>query len=317
VSTECENDQVERLPGFGRLKPHLIRTLERALLRLRPVPGSWVQPGHFYSPVVDPAAPQVVRVCREFASSEIRHGEDLAIDENLILETILRISGHYGKMQFPETRQDGWRYYADNSAYSYGEAILFSCMLLDLAPKRFVEIGSGFSSGAAMDTSDRFLNGAVEFTFIDPFPDTLLSLLRHDDPYRKGVVAKPLQDVPLEMFSRLEPNDILFVDSSHVAKMGSDVNDCFFRILPVLKPGVVVHFHDIFYPFEYPPEWITDVQLSWNEAYLLHAFLQYNPRYRIICFNHLVQRRFGDVLEQRMPAVFARGCGAGIWLRKE
>jgi Methyltransferase domain len=299
-----------------QVKTYLIRALEAALARLRPAPPqTFFAPGHFHSPIVDPADPQVAKVCQAFASSEIPGGEDLAIDEDLILDTLQRIGAHYGKVAFPETKQDGFRYYYQNPMYSYGDAIVLSCMLMELRPKRLVEVGSGYSSCAAMDTSDRLLDSSVEFTFIEPYPARLLSLLDHGDRYRKNIVATPLQDAPIETFSRLEPNDILFVDSSHVAKIGSDVNDCLFRILPALKPGVVIHFHDIFYPFEYPPTWIADVKLSWNEAYLLHAFLQYNDRYRILYFNHLAELRFRGVLEERMPLCL-RNCGGGIWVQK-
>ena len=100
-----------------------------------------------------------------------------------------------------------------------------------------------------------------------------------------------------------------------MAKVASDVNDCFFRILPALRPGVVIHFHDIGYPFEYPPEWVLKDRRSWNEAFLLRAFLQYNDRYRVFYFNHFVQRRFERVLGDRMPLCL-KNCGAGIWLRK-
>jgi hypothetical protein len=300
----------------SRLKATLRYLLERALARMAvPPPGTTIPAGHFYSPIVEPTDPQVRKVCAEFATSEIGGGEDLKIDEDLVLQTLLRISEHYGKVAFPETKQDGFRYYYENPMYSYGDAIVLSCMLLDLRPRRLIEVGSGFSSCAAMDTCDRFLNGSVEFSFIEPHPDSLLSLLDARDPYRKRVHRTQLQDAPLEMFAELKANDILFIDSSHVVKIGSDVNYCFFRVLPVLKPGVVIHFHDIFYPFEYPPTWITDERLSWSEAYLLHAFLQYNDRYRIIYFNHFAERRFCAVLEERMPLCL-RNSGGGIWLRK-
>ncbi len=142
-----------------------------------------------------------------------------------------------------------------------------------------------------------------------------MSLLDEGDPYRGCIVAKPVQDTPLTKFTCLEAGDILFIDSSHVAKIGSDVNDCFFRILPALRPGVVIHFHDIPYPFEYPPGWVLGHKRSWSEAYLLHAFLQYNDRYQVIYFNHFVHRRFESVLAERMPLCL-RNCGAGLWLRK-
>ncbi len=295
------------MPLLSRLKPHAIALLERALKRL--------YLGHFYTPFVDPKDPQVARVCRGFATSELPRGEDFALDENLIFETLVRLSGHYGKVPFPETRKDGFRYHFLNPSYSYGDAVVLFSMLLELRPKRVIEVGSGYSSSAAMDTNDRFLDGSVEFTFIEPFPEYLLSLLDPADRYRKSIVRSALQEVPLETFSRLEANDILFIDSSHVSKTASDVNDCLFRILPALRPGVVIHFHDIFYPFEYPPEWIVKERRSWNEAYLLRAFLQYNQRYEVIYFNDFAYRRFRGALAERMPLCL-KNVGGGLWLRK-
>ena len=294
-----------------RLKPYLIPLLERTLAALKPPPEL---PG-FYSPVVDPADPHVRRVCDLFASSELPPGEDLALDENLIFETLLRISAHCDKVPFPDVKEEGFRYYYRNKMYSYGDAVVLFCMMMDLHPKRLVEVGGGYSSCAAMDTSDRFLDGSVEFSIVEPHPASLLALLAPDDRYRESIVRTPLQEVPLDTFSRLEANDILFMDSSHVAKVGSDVNDCFFRILPALRPGVVIHFHDIPYPFEYPPDWVLKGKRSWNEAYLLRAFLQYNDKYQVFYFNHFVQRRFERELGERMPLCL-QDCGAGIWLRK-
>ena len=86
------------------------------------------------------------------------------------------------------------------------------------------------------------------------------------------------------LFRELHAGDVLFVDSTHVAKVGSDVNHIFFEILPILQPGVVVHFHDIMYPFEYEPKWIY-TGVAWNEAYMLRAFLMFNPTFKILLFN--------------------------------
>jgi hypothetical protein len=95
-------------------------------------------------------------------------------------------------------------------------------------------------------------------TFIDPYPEWLQSLIRKDDHARIAIVPKRVQDVAPRRFHEQAANDILFIDSTHVAKIGSDVNHIIGNILPVLRPGVYVHFHDIFYPFEYPLEWLDE-----------------------------------------------------------
>src|SRR5690606_25350779 len=103
-----------------------------------------------------------------------------------------------------------------------------------------------------------------ELTAIEPWPSE--ALLR-GFPGLKELLREDVQNVPLGRFEALEANDILFLDSSHVMKIGSDVQYEFFEIIPRLRPGVLVHFHDIFLPREYPREWVVDDQRFWNEQY--------------------------------------------------
>ena len=132
-------------------------------------------------------------------------------------------------------------------------------LLRRYCPKRIIEVGSGFSSALMMDSNDRFLDGSIRFTFIEPYPERLRSLLTEQDNGCMELLQTVVQNVPCEPFASLERNDILFIDSSHVAKIGSDVsNYLVFEILPRLKPGVVVHVHDVMWPFEYPKEWLME-----------------------------------------------------------
>jgi hypothetical protein len=126
------------------------------------------------------------------------------------------------------------------------------------------------------------------------------------------VVDALAQDVPLPEFSKLAAGDMLFIDSSHVAKTGSDVNFLVFEVLPILQPGVIVHVHDILWPFEYPQEWVVKLRWSWNEAYLLRAFLQFNTAFEIMLFNSYVGERRRSFLEKRMP--LALSIGGLVWL---
>jgi hypothetical protein len=107
---------------------------------------------------------------------------------------------------------------------------------------------------------------------------------------------------------------VLFIDSTHVSKAGSDVNHELFEILPRLKPGVLVHFHDVFWPFEYPEAWTFESRRSWNEIYLLRAFLSGNREYEIVFFNDYFRARHGDAAAA-VPK-FAQNPGGGLWLRK-
>ena len=121
------------------------------------------------------------------------------------------------------------------------------------------------------------------------------------------------------MVRELEVNDILFIDSSHVVKTGSDVHFELTELIPRLRPGVVVHFHDIFYPFEYPKAWVLDINRSWNEIYFLHVFLMYNSAFGIEFFNTFFARNYPDIVRASIPAhadKFLLNPGGGLWLRK-
>ena len=150
------------------------------------------------------------------------------------------------------------RYFFENPTYSYSDAICLYGMIRHVRPRRIIEVGSGYSSCVMLDTNELFFDNRIECTFIDPYPERLQSLIRKDDHARIAIVPKRVQDVAPRRFHEQAANDILFIDSTHVAKIGSDVNHIIGNILPVLRPGVYVHFHDIFYPFEYPLEWLDE-----------------------------------------------------------
>lgn len=113
----------------------------------------------------------------------------------------------------------------------------------------------------------------------------------------------------------MEANDILFIDSTHVSKVNSDVNRLFFEILPRLKSGVYIHLHDIFYPFTYPNQWLQEKR-SWNEAYILHAFLQFNTNFKIIFFNTCLNYLYPDDFAKILP-LSQNNTGGSIWIQKQ
>jgi predicted O-methyltransferase YrrM len=195
-------------------------------------------------------------------------------------------------------------------------------MIRHFKPRRIIEVGSGYSSAAILDTCDAFMSDPVDITFVEPYPETLHRCLRADDPARCRIVAEKVQDVPLDLFDSLDEHDILFIDSSHVAKFGSDLNHLLFRIIPRLRKGVVVHFHDIFRNFDYPLEWLREGR-AWNEAYLVRAFLASNRDWRVLFFNDWMAHRHWTELERRMPLCTVqpegspfRNSGVSLWLQK-
>ncbi len=276
---------------------------------------TWAPPGHFYSPLVDPQDPHVQPILRDFYHLELPAESGIDLDRERMLAMLERLGRHYGRIPFGPQKIDGLHYYYENPTYSYGDAIVLATMMMEFRPQRMMEVGSGFSSAAMIDVNERIFDGAVELRFIEPYPEILLNLLPTASRYRNAIIPQPVQSIPLETFRTLEANDILFIDSTHVSKMGSDVNYLIFNVLPILKQGVVIHAHDIFYPFEYLPGWILNENRSWNEAYLLRAFLMFNRSFEILFFNHYAIRKFPEQLLEHMP-LFLNNHGGGLWLRR-
>lgn len=273
---------------------------------------TWVPPGHFYSPIPSPDA---VRTREAVIFAQPPDGLD-AID--LATEAQLRLLDEfrefYAELPFPDEPDPAFRYYFRNEMYSYGDAVFLYCFLRHLAPRALIEVGSGFSSALILDTNERSLGGSVDLTFIEPYPAILQTLLRPGDAGTATVIQQPVQSVPLETFRALGPNDVLFIDSTHITKTDSDVNYLFFEVLPSLQRGVYVHIHDVFYPFEYPREWILEGR-AWNEAYFLRAFLEYNDAFRVVFFTHQIQVTHRGALQEHFPRSLENTAGS-IWLQK-
>ncbi|PTB20714.1 hypothetical protein C9I57_12915 [Trinickia symbiotica] len=272
-----------------------------------------IPPGHFYSPIpsLDEVRHDTVRLF-DMSKKEMP-GVDLKEQEQRKLLDLFS-ERYYDEIPFHESKEENLRYWFDNPMFSYGDAISLYCMIRDLAPHRIVEIGSGFSSAVMLDINDLCFDGKIETTFIEPNNERLLSLLKESDRENCEIIRARVQDVDLATFYELNANDILFIDSSHTSKIGSDVNTIFFDILPSLRPGVHVHFHDIFLPFEYPSEWIYQ-GIAWNEAYVLRAFLQFNRAFEVVLMNAFMGSVHAPFLSAKMP-LFMRNIGGSFWLKR-
>ena len=271
-------------------------------------------PGHFYSPIVDAKDAQVAREARERLSAPSPAGVDIDIPR--MRETMRMLASHHRNFPFSRDAQKPYRFHWDNPYFGAHDASILFSMLLAFRPKRFIEVGCGHSSRLLLDTNEMFLGGAMSLTLIDPFLGELSALFGPKGAPGARLYPRKLQDVSLEIFGELEANDVLFIDSSHVSKTGSDVNHYLFRILPLLKPGVLIHVHDIPWPFEYPEIWVIEEKRSWNEAYAVHAFLQYNASFEILYWNDFVASRMLEELRSLMP-VCAENGGGSLWLRRK
>lgn len=268
--------------------------------------------GHFYSPIVSKTEldayeeilwPQHLPTAIEGIPLRTEEQKNLLAD----------FTEYYAELPFTEEKSDKNRYCYQNGTYSYTDGIMLYCMIRHFKPKRIIEIGSGYSSAVMLDTREQFAP-ELDLTFIEPYPKLLYSLFKDEDKNQCTVFASGVQSVSLEEFRKLQAGDILFIDSSHVSKTGSDVNYELFEILPNLASGVIIHIHDMFYPFEYPKEWVYEGR-NWNEIYLLRAFLSYNEDFEIILFSHYMHTMHTSAFE-KMPLTY-KNKGGNLWLRKK
>jgi predicted O-methyltransferase YrrM len=308
--------------GFGyserswkrtRAKREFLLTVGRKLFTWRILR---VKNGHYYSPV--PSIKELERDAPRIFDRSLRTLPGIELNEADQLALLTEFATFYKEQPFSETPRDDIRYFFDNYWYGRADALFLYCMIRVFRPRRIVEIGSGFSSAVMLDTNELFMDRSMRLTFIEPDSTRLRKLLKEEDYNAVAIVEQPIQHVDRGIVDQLAANDILFIDSSHVSKAGSDVNHILFELLPRLTPGVLVHFHDVLYPFEYPKEWF-ELGISWNEPYVLRAFLQYNTQFPIRFWNDFMMTFHSEAIQKLMPLCSnppTFGVGGGLWLQK-
>ena len=264
--------------------------------------GFHVTPVHFYQPIPD---------TRELPETLWKQPSDLVgIDMNDEMQIDL-LRNHFTKFQeecsnFPAEPPPGQR-----RPFRGVDALAAYCMVRHFQPRLIIEVGSGFSSLALGQAAAKNKNSAL--ICIDPFPS---DFLRKGFPGLRSSIEEKIQDIDLEFFSQLQSSDILFIDSSHTVKIGGDVNYLFLEVLPRLKPGVIVHVHDIFLPFEYRRDWVLDEFRFWNEQYLLQAFLTFNSEFEVLLANSYLNHCH----QQDLKAAFGNlpsWAGGSFWMRRK
>jgi hypothetical protein len=205
-------------------------------------------------------------------------------------------------------------YFFENGSYGPVDADVLYATVRHSKPARIIELGSGYTTlVAAQACAENELEGdAVEYTAFDPYP----GVARRDLAGLTELVELPAEQLPPELFSELDANDLLIVDTTHTVKMGGDVNHVVLDLLPRLRYGVLVHFHDIFLPWEYPRKWAEDYGLFWNEQYLLQAFLSMNDRFEILCALYALARRRPERLRELVPSWRDGASPGAFWIRR-
>ncbi|MEN6536848.1 MAG: class I SAM-dependent methyltransferase [Bryobacteraceae bacterium] len=275
-------------------------TPERAkrLFNLGESMGVHILPTHFYSPVPNTA---------ELDASVWNQPFPFRCDDHAMEELIRELGLYATELDDVAEKDAPGVFHWDNPSICRGDAFLNYSMLRHLRPTRVIEVGCGYSTLLAREASR---HTPFRLECIEPYPYDWL----HGVP--DELIELPIQKVARERFSSLGSGDVLFIDSTHVAKVGSDVVHLFLRVLPELRPGVAVHIHDVFLPFEYARAWVMEHHLFWNEQYLLAAFLQSNQDWEVLVGNSYAADRMPTALLEAFPGANPPG-GVSFWMRRK
>lgn len=276
--------------------------------------GLSVLPSHFYEPVPD------TRKLRDALWQT--HSELAGVDLNEAgqLDLLAHFTAHY-KLEYESLAREKssipHQYYSNNHRFSSVDGEILYCMIRHFKPRVIFEAGSGYSTYLAAHAvlRNKDVDGVdCELTACDPHPN---AVVKAGFPGLSRLLQEEIQDVPLSAFDRLGENDILFIDSSHVLKIGGDVHYEYLEILPRLKKGVIIHVHDVFLPAEYPKTWVKHYYRFWNEQYLLQAFLAFNQSFEVLWAGSAMHLTRPDQLEQAFSS-YDRGLHwpASFWIRK-
>ena len=304
--------------------PRFLRTLAKILPRLiRPFLSypayldyfqTWEKEGfhltfnHFYQPIPDTRFLKEQLWTGEFSMRGVEMNE--AAQLTLLRDAFPKFKDEYDS--FPRAATSvPHEFYFENSFFSGTDALILYCMVRHFQPATVLEVGSGFSTRLAAKAATR--NPGTRVVAIEPYPE---DALRRGFPGLLELVEKPVQDVPFEFFEQLGDRDILFIDSSHVVKIGGDVTYLFLEVLPRLRPGVIVHVHDVFLPREYPREWVVGEKWFWTEQYLLHAFLLFNSAFEVLMANSYLASRHMSEFQSTFPRSPWWG-GGSFWMRRK
>ena len=267
---------------------------------------------HFYSPVVDTKETMerqtsIWPVSRKVSGIDFNH--------KLHYEAITEwFPLHIDEFDFPTERpKNDNRFFLNNSQFGGLDARALFAFLRYWRPKRIIEVGSGYSTLLIADIRKLFLDQDLEIVCIEPYPG------RRWKADVKGItrlIEKKVQDVPFEAFDILEPGDILFIDSSHVVKTGSDVTHLYLNILPRLKRGVRIHLHDVFLPLDYPREWVITENRSWNEQYLVQALLMFSSGFRVLFGSTYASLHFPDEISLLLNQSRGPLSGSSFWIER-
>ncbi|MFA5933010.1 MAG: class I SAM-dependent methyltransferase [Microgenomates group bacterium] len=268
--------------------------------------GFSIIPNNFYQPIPDFSSMNQ----RSLSNVSSLEGIDMHEKGQMnLLGKFAKFKKEYERIPLKGDSQ-GHVFYFKNLAFDGVDALVYYCMIRYFKPKNIIEVGSGWSTKIAAQAVLK--NGQGELISIEPYPQPFM---QRTFPGLFKVIAKKVEELPLSTFGQLTDGDILFIDSSHTVKTQGDVNYLFLEVLPRLNKGVIIHIHDIFFPFDYPKDWIIKEHRSWGEQYLLQAFLMFNDSFKIIYSNSFMGYKY----LKNVKKVFSKSPfykGGSIWIQR-
>ena len=274
--------------------------------------GLQIVPFNFYSPI--PSVSDIedgweAQSLQPFFEPELYNNNAM---REFLQSALVPYAGEFNPGTEPtdgENENNTSKFYWNNSQFSHSDALSLYCFLRHVKPKRVIEIGGGFST-LIIEQAIK-INGFGEIWEVEPYPRPFLQKLTSITK----LFDKPVQQLPLTLFDELQPGDVLFIDSTHTVKTSSDCVFIYLKALKRLKKEVFIHSHDIFLPDIYPKTWSLDLQIYWNEQYLLQAFLLNTEKYRIL-YGSNYHRIYNKELLDKFMAGKARSGGGSFWYKK-
>lgn len=262
---------------------------------------------HYYEPLFD---------YRKVLSNHDKIGSSISLDSKKQLFFLKQLNYADELVMIPDHSDSATEYYYVNGSFGSGDADLYYSIVRQIKPNKILEVGSGFSTRVALKAVQRNKEMNADYccsiTCIEPYEMPWLEKLD------VKLIRKKVEEIDLTNFNHLDENDILFIDSSHMIRPGGDVLFLILRILPKLKRGVLIHFHDIFTPAEYPIGWLKDEFRMWNEQYLLEAFLLNNNSFEVVAALNFLNKNYRNEVANLFPVLakeVEREPGS-FWIRK-
>lgn len=280
--------------------------------------GVHVLQNHFYSPIPDT---RILGTRKDLWDNE---SEMAGVDLNIggQIDYLKNVLPQYRKeLNFPQNKTAiPYEYYRNNREFGFLSAAVLHSMIRHFSPGKIIEVGSGYSTmvSARACLMNETHGKTTKLTSVDPYPN---KIIKKGFPGLSEVIPKKAEEVPVDFFLQLENQDILFIDSTHVIRIGGDVTYLYLDILPKLRKGVIIHIHDIFLPRHYPKDWVIQQRRFWTEQYLLQAFLTYNRNYEVMWCGSFIYLKHLSELKSAIPLpseahIFENYFSSSFWMRK-